>query len=110
MADALTSCKQVFERMPSTFRKESSKGINAVYQFSLSGEGGGEWHVIVANETCEEKEGVHPSPSITISMSAGDYLDMISNKLNAQVAFMSGRLRISGDMGLALRLQSMFPV
>ncbi len=110
MADVPSSCKEAFQRMPSRFRKESSKGINAVYQFDLSGEGGGQWQVIVANEACEVKEGVNPSPSITISMSANDYLDMVANKLNAQVAFMSGRLRISGDMGLALRLQSMFPV
>jgi putative sterol carrier protein len=41
-------------------------------------------------------------------MAAQDYLDMLSGKLNGQVAFMSGKLRISGDMGLALRMQSLF--
>ncbi len=94
--------------MPSRFNKEAAKGLNAVYQFDLSGDGGGKWHVIVNNDSCEVKEGAHASPNITISMAAQDYLDMISGKLNGQMAFMTGKLRIAGDMGLALRMQSLF--
>lgn len=108
MADAPSSAKQSFEVMPSRFNKEAAKGLNAVYQFDLSGDGGGKWHAIIKDQTIEVKEGQHASPSITISMAAQDYLDMLSGKLNGQVAFMSGKLRISGDMGLALRMQTLF--
>jgi|SRR5579875_365643 putative sterol carrier protein len=108
MADAPTSCKQAFDMMPARFNKEASKGLNAIYQFDLSGDGGGKWHVMIANEQCEVKEGQHPSPNITISMAASDYLDLVNGKLNGQVAFMTGKLRIAGDMGLALRMQSLF--
>jgi putative sterol carrier protein len=108
MAEAPTSCKQAFELMPSRFNKEAAKGLTAVYQFDLSGEGGGKWQVSIKDQTVDVKEGQHPSPNITISMTAQDYLDMVSGKLNGQVAFMSGKLRISGDMGLALRMQSLF--
>ncbi len=110
MADAPTSCKQAFDMMPSRFNKEASKGLNAVYQFDLSGDGGGKWHVIIANEECQVNEGPHASPNITISMTAQDYLDLVTGKLNGQVAFMTGKLRIAGDMGLALRMQSLFSV
>jgi putative sterol carrier protein len=110
MADAPTSCKQAFDMMPSRFNKEASKGLSAVYQFDLAGDGGGKWHVIIANQQCEVKEGAHASPNITISMSAQDYLDLVNGKLNGQVAFMTGKLRIAGDMGLALRMQSLFSV
>jgi putative sterol carrier protein len=102
------TCKEVFAEMPNRFNKEAAKGLNAVYQFDLSGDGGGKWHVMINNETCEVKEGAHSSPSITISMAAQDYLDMISGKANGQMLFMSGKLRIAGDMGLALRMQSLF--
>ena len=108
MADAPTSCKQAFEQMPSRFNKDAAKGLTAVYQFDLSGDGGGKWNVSIKDEKCEVKEGAAASPSITISMTAQDYLDMLSGKLNGQVAFMSGKLRIAGDMGLALRMQSLF--
>ena len=108
MADAPTTAKQVFAEMPSRFNKDAAKGLTATYQFDLSGDNGGKWHIVINNETCDVKEGAAASPSITISMSAQDYVDMSTGKLNPQVAFMSGKLRISGDMGLALRMGSLF--
>jgi putative sterol carrier protein len=41
-------------------------------------------------------------------MAAQDYLDLAAGKLNPQMAFISGKLRIAGDMGLALRFQGLF--
>ena len=108
MPDTPSSCKQVFEQMPSRFKKEAAQGLNAVYQFDLSGEGGGKWQVSINNDKCDIKEGAHSSPNVTISMAAQDYLDMVAGKLNPQMAFMSGKLRMSGDMGLALRFQGLF--
>jgi putative sterol carrier protein len=108
MPDTPSSCKQVFEQMPSHFKKEAAQGLNAVYQFDISGEGGGKWQISINNDKCDIKEGAHPSPNVTISMAAQDYLDMAAGKLNPQMAFMSGKLRISGDMGLALRFQGLF--
>ena len=107
MAEA-SSCKEVFDNMPSRFNKDAAKGLNATYQFDLSGDGGGQWYAVIASEQCEVNEGKAPSPSITISMNAKDYLDMVNGKLNGQMAFMTGKLKIAGDMGLALRLQSLF--
>jgi len=108
MADVATTPKEVFAAMPSRFNKDAAKGLNATYQFDLSGDNGGKWQVIIDNGTCAIKEGAAASPSITISMTAQDYVDMSNGKLNPQVAFMSGKLRIAGDMGLALRMQSLF--
>lgn len=108
MADAATSCKQVFDEMPKRLNKDAASGMNAVYQFDMTGEGGGKWYASIANDQCEVKEGTHPSPNITITSSAQDYLDIVNGKLNPQMAFMTGKLRIAGDMGLALKLQSLF--
>ena len=108
MADIPTSCKQVFEQMPSRFKKDAAQGLKAAYQFDLSGEGGGIWQVSIDNNKCDIKEGAHPSPNTTISMAARDYLDMVAGKLNPMVAFSSGKLRISGDIGLAVRFQGLF--
>jgi putative sterol carrier protein len=94
--------------MPGLFNKEASKGLTAIYQFDLAGEGGGQWYVTVADETCEVTEGLHPSPNITISMQASDYLAMVTGKANGQMLFMTGKLRVQGDMGLALRMQTLF--
>jgi putative sterol carrier protein len=67
-----------------------------------------QYHFTVANEKIDVQLGKHASPNITITMKEGDYLDMINGKLNGQMAFMTGKLKIAGDMGLALKLQSLF--
>jgi putative sterol carrier protein len=53
-------------------------------------------------------EGSAPSPNMTMTMAASDYVDMIAGKLNGQMAFMSGKLKIAGDMGLAMKMQTLF--
>lgn len=65
--------------------------------------------MIIENETCTVKEGKHPAPSITVSMAGQDYLDMVNGTLNPTSAFMSGKLKVAGDMGLAVKMQSLFP-
>ncbi|HUO04548.1 MAG TPA: SCP2 sterol-binding domain-containing protein [Candidatus Binataceae bacterium] len=108
--NATITCKQIFDLMPSRFNKSMAEGINAVYQFDLSGDGGGTWNVAIANGECIVREGQADSPGATISMLAQDYLDMVQGRLNAQAAFMSGKLRLSGDMNLAMRMQAIFQV
>ena len=67
-----------------------------------------QYHFRIVNESIEVQMGVHASPNIAITMKESDYLDMVNGKLNGQMAFMSGKLKIAGDMGLALRLQNLF--
>ena len=95
--------------MPSRFNKEASSGVNATYQFDLTGDEGGTYHVCVEDGACEVHEGAADSPNITITMAAADYVDMINGKLNPPMAFMGGKLKIKGDMSLALKMQQLFP-
>lgn len=110
MAEQASTASQVFEMMPSRFNAAAAGGVNATYQFDLTGDGGGTWQVAVANGGCTVAQGApNASPNITITMAAGDYLDMINGKLNPQMAFMGGKLKIKGDMSLALKMQQIFP-
>jgi len=105
---AAASVREIFEAMPGSFNKEAAKGLDAVYQFDLSGDGGGKWYVAVKDETCDVREGTYSAPNVTISMTASDYLDMINGQANGQMLFMTGRLRVAGDLGLAIRMQTLF--
>ena len=84
----------------------SLDGFNALYQFNLSGDDGGNWIIELTDETREVRTGEHPNAQCVINMSCGDFMAMIDGSLNPQMAFMTGRLRVKGDMGLALKLQS----
>ena len=69
---------------------------------------GGKWYAAIENGELTISEGEHDSPSLTITMADQDYIDMSTGKLNGQVAFMTGKLKIKGDMGLALKMQQIF--
>ena len=100
--------KGIFSAMPQNFNADAAKGMSSVIQFNLSGDGGGTYHVTIKDGACAVAEGAHASPNMTMTMAAQDYVDMISGKLNGQMAFMSGKLKIAGDMGLAMKMQSLF--
>jgi len=84
----------------------SLEGINAIYQFNLSGDEGGSWVIDLASDDKGVREGEEDTAQCIISMTAPDFMSMIQGSLNPQMAFMTGKLRVKGDMGLALKLQS----
>ena len=102
---AATTVQEVFDRM-GDLDPSKIQGLDAVIVFELSGEGGGEWTLTVKDGTVAVKEGAADSPSMTLSMDGQDFVAMSNGELNATAAFMQGKIKISGDMSLAMRLQS----
>ena len=99
--------KEIFEqRIPEGIKEdpEKAKSINAIYQFKVTGDEGGDWYVDLTAEPPEVSAGVHDQAKCTITVGDADFVDIVSGKLNAQMAFMSGKLKIAGDMGLAMKL------
>jgi putative sterol carrier protein len=94
----LSMVKAIFEKMPSVFDADAAQGVDVVFQFSISGAGGGDWYAEVKGGACKVEAGVHPSPTSTIKMDAADFVDMINGKLPAMQAFTSGKLKIGGDI------------
>jgi NAD(P)-dependent dehydrogenase (short-subunit alcohol dehydrogenase family)/putative sterol carrier protein len=90
--------KTVFARMPDAFRPEKAVGVNVLFQFSLSGPGGGDWVVAVKDGTCRIAAGKAENPTTTIQMADGDFLELIAGKLDGMQAYSSGRLKILGDI------------
>lgn len=99
---------EALQGMITSFNPAKAKGINAVVQLNATGEGGGAYHIKVADNQCDLAEGTAPSPTVTIEVAAQDWIDILNGKLDPTRAFMSGKLRIKGDLGLMMRFQSMF--
>jgi putative sterol carrier protein len=93
--------------MPRRFYKEAARGLDCVYHFDLSEGGGGKWEVVIKHDEMHVLEGFHSPANITITISAKDYIEMVNGKLNGQMAFMTGKLRIVGEMRLGLILQAL---
>lgn len=106
----MATVTETFHAMPSRFKPDRAQGVKAIIQYDITGEGGGTYHVEIGDGKCMVHDGAAASPTLTLTMSAADWLDMVAGKLNGQMAFMSGRLKLKGDMGLAMRLAGIFGI
>jgi putative sterol carrier protein len=104
----MPTVKETFDSMAGRFKADRAAGTNAVIQYDISGDGGGTWNAVIKDGTCAVAEGPGTNPALTLQMSAQDWLDMTSGKQSGQMLFMSGKLKLKGDMGLAMKLGSMF--
>ncbi len=105
----VTSVKDYIDTLPQRFVASASKGVHAVFQFELSGEGGATFHVTVDDGTMKVAEGQAPSPNTTIKMNGDDYVKMVNGKLNGAMAFMKGQMKVLGNVLLAQKMQAIFP-
>ncbi len=96
---------EIFEEIDKRVKSnpDKAKAINAVYQFNITGDLGGTWTVDCTAP--EAKEGPARTPGCTFTISDKDFVDIVLGKLHGQLAFMSGRLKVGGNMVLAMRLQ-----
>ncbi len=104
----VTTPADVFTEINSGLQANPSRtaNMNAVYQFDLAGDDGGQYHIIIKDGAAEAGVGAPENPNITISMAATDFVALREGKLDPTMAFMSGKIKIKGDMGLAMKLQT----
>ncbi len=107
---AIASVKEVFDKMPEVFNVANAAGLDVIFQFHITGEGEGDWQVIVKDQKCEVMEGVHDAPTVSLTMEGPDWLAICNGQLDGMSAFMSGKLKATGDIMMAQRIQSLFPL
>jgi putative sterol carrier protein len=103
-----TEIAQIFPTMCQRFVPEKAEGVNAIIQFDLSGDNGGLYWLRIAEGACESGEGQADNPKMTLRATADDYYAVVTGAMNPMQAFMSGKIKIQGDMSLAMKLQTMF--
>jgi putative sterol carrier protein len=101
--------KEIFSEMQKRTDANPAKlaGLKGVFQFDLSGIDPGIYSVTIADGKAVVSEGASSSADITISMASNDFTDMVEGRLDAVSAFMGGKLKVKGDMMLAMQLQSL---
>jgi putative sterol carrier protein len=99
------SAKEFFETLESRVDASKTAGMTNSYVFDI--DGAGQWKVDVQDGKVSVTEGGGEA-DVTISASEENFDKIASGDLNPTTAYMSGKLKIKGDMGAAMKLQKLF--
>lgn len=98
-----------FEQMPNVFNPAAAAGMTKTLQWNITGDQAGVWAFQIINgEGKLIPDGVE-KPDITFTVSDNDWLSITEGKLDAMNAFMTGKLKVAGDMMLAMKVPALFP-
>lgn len=100
--------ESLMDLLPEVFLPQNARGIAAVINFVLSGDGGGDWAVIIRDQTCTVNTAKVANPDLTLYAKTQDILDLFTGKLDATRALLFGKLKMDGDMRLAMKLVDLF--
>lgn len=109
MVAPVSSCQEYFAKLDERFVSAESKGMNAVYQYNLTGDGGGNWYVSIVDGAMTVTEGQHEKPNVTYTMEAKNYVDMANGDLDGTKAYLTRKLKVKGNIGLAQKLKKVLP-
>ncbi|KAG8454985.1 hypothetical protein GDO86_001272 [Hymenochirus boettgeri] len=99
---------ETFKVIEGSINEEAVKSTQGIYQFVLFGAEEGTWYLDLKSGCGGAGKG-EPSDKadVVMSMDSGDFVKMFTGKLKPTMAFMSGKLKIKGDMSLALKLEKL---
>src|ERR1700752_209587 len=109
MSEVQMTPDQIVDAMPQYLIPEKAATTNATIVFDLSGDQGGKWWVKIHNGTAESGKG-DPADTVNLTLlaDASEWVRIMTGKTDATAAFMQGKLKIKGDMGLAIKMQTLF--
>ena len=102
---------EIFSRFPTQFRADRAGATNAVIHWNIGGRADGgtdTYEVVIADGTCTVSPTPQAEPKLAVTVSAVDFLNLITGNGNPMMMFMTGKLKAKGDLGLAANLQNLF--
>jgi len=101
--------KEIFAEMQKRMDANPGRlgGIKGVFQFEITGTDPGNYFLAIGESGAKVTEGISDSPNVTITMASNDFVDMVEGRLDSVTAFMGGKLKVKGDMMLAMQLQNL---
>jgi putative sterol carrier protein len=99
------AAKDFFDSLPTRADADKLAGMSNTYLFDIEGEG--QWLVVVADGAINVTEGTGEADT-TITTSGETFEQIVAGDQNPTTAYMTGKLKIKGDMGAAMKLQKLF--
>ncbi len=99
---------RIFHYMPLIFRSDKGGDMTATYQFTMEGDGGGQWALAIAGGRADTTDGEASEHDIEIKTKPNLWIDLTTGELNAPMAIMTRKVKIGGNAGLAMKLSDLF--
>ena len=101
----MATVQDFFEGLPSRVTPDRIEGMNNTYVFDI--EGAGVWTVTILDGSVTVADGAGDA-DCTFSTSEENFEKIVAGEQNPTTAYMTGKLKIKGDMGAAMKLQKLF--
>ena len=101
---------ELFETMPDRFNSAVAAGVTKTLQWNITGEETGVWAFQIVDGVGQLVQGGVEKPDTTFITSAKTWVAIAEGKQDPMKAFMTGKLKVSGDMMLAMKVPQFFPV
>jgi multimeric flavodoxin WrbA/putative sterol carrier protein len=102
------TARELLEMMPGALNPAEAQGLTAVYQFDVSGSEDFSAHLVIADGQATFHEGPADHPNLTIRTPADVWLAIARKELDGSTAYLSGQFRIKGDLGLLIKMKTLF--
>ena len=100
--------RELLEMMPGALNPDAAAGLTATYQFEVSGSENFTAHLRITNQQAVVHEGPADRPEVIIKTPAEVWLAVSRGELDGAQAFMTGKFKAEGDLGLLMKLNSLF--
>ncbi|MBK0865235.1 MULTISPECIES: SCP2 sterol-binding domain-containing protein [unclassified Saccharopolyspora] len=104
---------EVFRRMGEHYKAEKARSTEAVVRWRIGTEDADtvRYETVLTGGTCTvNKEPQHDDPRVTIMITPVEFLKLVSGNASAPVQFMTGKLKVAGDVGFAAGLTKLFQI
>ena len=97
----------IFANMGGRFQADKAGDLDITILFDLTGDGGEQWAASISDGKLDYAKGGADNPTATLSMDADEFEAMSKGDLNPMMAFMSGKIKVDGDLNAVMKFQSL---
>ncbi len=99
---------EIMQRLPQVIDPDRARGVRGVVQFDFTSDGGQKYVVRITDGKCTTDVGEVANPDATLISSQAVYQAVAEGRMNVATAFMTGKLKVKGNMQLLMRFQQIF--